>query len=77
MRIDNFKFGELRKSELEVKINLKPANNINILGKFCGIRDINELNQEKLLEYYGIRQADVMVLYNISSGFIAREKYRI
>ena len=63
MRIDNFKFGELRKSELEVKINLKPANNINILGKFCGIRDINELSQEKLLEYYGIRQADVMVLF--------------
>lgn len=59
----NFKFGELRKSELEVKINLKPANNINILGKFCGIRDINELSQEKLLEYYGIRQADVMVLF--------------
>ena len=58
-----FKFGELRKSELEVKINLKPANNINILGKFCGIRDINELSQEKLLEYYGIRQADVMVLF--------------
>ena len=63
MRIDNFQFGELRKSELEVKINLKPANNINILGKFCGIRDINELSQEKLLEYYGIRQADVMVLF--------------
>ena len=58
-----FQFGELRKSELEVKINLKPANNINILGKFCGIRDINELSQEKLLEYYGIRQADVMVLF--------------
>ena len=63
MRIDNFKFGELRKSELKVKINLKIANNINILGKFCGIRDINELSQEKLLEYYGIRQADVMVLF--------------
>ena len=63
MRIDNFKFGELRKSELEIKINLKTANNINILGKFCGIRDINELSQEKLLEYYGIRQADVMVLF--------------
>ena len=58
-----FQFRELRKSELEVKINLKPANNINILGKFCGIRDINELSQEKLLEYYGIRQADVMVLF--------------
>ena len=42
-------------------MNSKTANNINILGKFCGIRDINELSQEKLLECYGIRQADVMV----------------
>ena len=44
-------------------MNSKIANNINILGKFCGIRDINELSQEKLLECYGIRQADVMVLF--------------
>ncbi len=44
-------------------MNSKTANNINILGKFCGIRDINELSQEKLLECYGIRQADVMVLF--------------
>ena len=44
-------------------MNSKIATNINTLGKFCGIRDINELSQEKLLEYYGIRQADVMVLF--------------
>ena len=42
-------------------MNSKIANDINILGKFCGTRDINELSQEKLLECYGIRQADVMV----------------
>ena len=44
-------------------MNSKTADNINILGKFCGIRDINELSQEKLLECYGIRQVDVMVLF--------------
>lgn len=44
-------------------MNSKIANDINILGKFCGTRDINELSQEKLLECYGIRQADVMVLF--------------
>ena len=44
-------------------MNSKIATNINTLGKFCGIRDINELSQEKLLEGYGIRQADIMVLF--------------
>lgn len=44
-------------------MNSKIAANINTLGKFCGIREINELSQEKLLEGYGIRQADVMVLF--------------
>lgn len=52
-----------RKLELEVNMNSNIANNINILGKFCGARDINELNQEKLFEYYGICQADVIVLF--------------
>lgn len=44
-------------------MNSKIAANINILGKFCGIRDINDLSQEELLECYGFRQADVMVLF--------------
>ena len=44
-------------------MNSKIAANINTLGKFCGIRDINELSQEKLLECYRIPQADVMVLF--------------
>lgn len=44
-------------------MNSHIANHINILGKFCGIRDINELSREKLFECYGIHQADVMVLF--------------
>lgn len=39
------------------------AENINILGRFCGKRDIQELTSESLLKRYGIRQADVMVLF--------------
>lgn len=39
------------------------AKNINILGKFCGKRDINELTSEELESKYGIRQVDVMVLF--------------
>ena len=38
------------------------AENINILAKFLGTRDIDVLNQEELFERYGIHQADVMVL---------------
>lgn len=44
-------------------MNSNVADDINVLGKFCGIRDINELSQEKLLECYKITQADVMVLF--------------
>lgn len=44
-------------------MNSKIAANINTLGKFCGIRDINELSQENLLECYRIPQADIMVLF--------------
>lgn len=44
-------------------MNSTVAENINILGKFCGTRDIHELTQEKLLERYEIPQADVMVLF--------------
>lgn len=39
------------------------ANNINILGAFCGKRDIVEMTSEKLSEKYSISQADVMVLF--------------
>lgn len=39
------------------------AENINILAKFLGTRDIDELNQEELFKRYGIHQVDVMVLF--------------
>lgn len=39
------------------------AKNINILGEFCGKRDINALTSEELERKYGIRQVDVMVLF--------------
>ena len=38
------------------------AENINILAKFLGTRDIDALNQEELFKRYGIHQVDVMVL---------------
>lgn len=39
------------------------ANQINILGAFCGKRDVVELTSEQLTKTYGIPQADVMVLF--------------
>lgn len=41
----------------------KVAENINILAKFLGTRDIDALNQEGLFKRYGIHQVDVMVLF--------------
>lgn len=39
------------------------AKNINILGQFCGKRDVAELTSEQLQKKYGIPQVDVMVLF--------------
>ena len=39
------------------------AKNINILGGFCGKRDVVELTSAQLHKIYGIKQADVMVLF--------------
>ena len=39
------------------------AKNINILGQFCGKRDVAELTTEQLFKTYGITQADVKVLF--------------
>lgn len=39
------------------------VNAINILGQFCGKRDVAELTSEQLQKKYGITQADVMVLF--------------
>lgn len=35
----------------------------NIMGGFCGIRDVEELTPSNLQRCYGIKQADVMVLF--------------
>ena len=39
------------------------ADCINILGRFCGKRDISYLNTEELERKYNISQVDVMVLF--------------
>lgn len=39
------------------------ARDINILGDFCGKRDVAELTSAQLLQKYGMAQADVMVLF--------------
>ena len=39
------------------------AANINILGRFCGKRDLMDLTSEQLQKVYRITQADVMVLF--------------
>ena len=39
------------------------AENINILGRFCGKRDVESLTSDSLENTYGFRQADVMVLF--------------
>ena len=39
------------------------AKNINILGDFCGKRDVWELSHENLNKKYGFEKADVMVLF--------------
>ena len=44
-------------------MNREIAKNINILGAFCGKRDVTELCQENLKEKYGFARADVMVLF--------------
>ena len=41
----------------------KVSDCINILGEFCGKRDVPELTQEQLQKKYGISQAEVMVLF--------------
>ena len=39
------------------------ANCINVLGNFCGKRDIGELTAFELMKKYGVEKADVMVLF--------------
>lgn len=39
------------------------ADAVNLLGDFCGKRDISKLTQSELLKTYQIRQADIMILF--------------
>lgn len=41
----------------------KIADAINLLGRFCGRRDVSELSREQLQERFGVGQADVMALF--------------
>ena len=41
----------------------RTADAINVLGQFCGIRDVECLNTEALMAKYSIPQADVFVLF--------------
>ena len=45
------------------QISEKYKNEINILGDFCGIRDVPELTGTELKRKYGFEKADVMVLF--------------
>ena len=53
------------------------AQNINILGKFCGKRDVERLTSEQLQKKYGIAQADVMVLFGGSIFFKQKTAYEM
>ena len=55
------------------------AKRINVLGDFCGIRDVPLLNKDKLVDKYGFNQADVMVLFGgsiICGGDVLAEAMR-
>ena len=48
-------------------------NNINILGNFCGMRDVDRLSADAIQRKYGFTQADVMVLFGgsvIEGGYV-------
>ena len=46
-----------------INLNIEKSKDINILGKFCGKRDIPGLTSEQLCKKYDFQQADVMVLF--------------
>ncbi|KRN99874.1 ElyC/SanA/YdcF family protein [Companilactobacillus kimchiensis] len=53
-----------------MKLSTTDIANINLLGEFCGPRDIKSLTQTELKQQFGIKQADVYVLFggSILSG---------
>ena len=42
---------------------MNTVESINIIGSFCGVRDVVELTQDALYRKYSIHQADVMALF--------------
>lgn len=42
---------------------LKAAEDINILARFCGMRDVRHLTGKEVKEFFGRNKADVMVLF--------------
>jgi hypothetical protein len=41
----------------------KTATYINVLGNYCGVRDIPELTKQNLRNQYGFEQADLLILF--------------
>ena len=53
------------------------ANCINVLGNFCGKRDIDELTAFELMKKYGVEKSDVMVLFGGSILANAMKNYAL
>lgn len=72
------KFYQLLEMEMEA-LTKSTAECINILGRFCGKRDIQMLTGAVLQEKYGIKKADVMVLFGgsiLAGGDVMAEAIR-
>ena len=48
-------------------------NNINILGNFCGMRDVDRLSADAIQRKYGFTQADVMVLFGHENSLLSSQ----
>lgn len=61
---------QMKAGRQEMDRKEQTAKNINILGNFCGKRDMEALTVQNLQDQYGLEQADVMVLFggSILSG---------
>lgn len=51
------------KNDINILDRKSVADAVNVLGQFCGMRDVDSLNKTSLLAKYGIDQADVFVLF--------------
>ena len=55
------------------------ARNLNLLGSFCGKRDLQSLTQEEMERVCGQRRADCMILFGGSipcGGDVAAQAYQ-